>query len=142
MNTKRVWVLTVRAVLFGVLATFTIIGVKLFHISQVGVFGNENSMPRQFDRSIWLQHNSFREFDNPRMGMVDDLIDNRLKKGFSERQILKILGEPSYKVQDDFSMYIYKPEYTHPVGLSETEARETSIVYSYTLGVPYIDPVS
>lgn len=47
-----------------------------------------------FDKSIWIGHNDLLVRKNPRLKMIDDLMDNHLKVGMDKKEVIELLGKP------------------------------------------------
>ena len=78
-----------------------------------------------FDRDIWLAHRT-DQVNNPRLGMVDELIHHRLKRGMPAREVVALLGEPDHKETN-----LAPDEYD----ISKEDARKTQVIYVYPIGV-------
>ena len=94
-------------------------------IGRMGGFG--------FNRESWLAHpNTYS--GNPRLNMVPDLILNHLKRGQSMEEVVNLLGEPKEKTRN------FIPFTDTGEGFSSIDAAKTSVIYTYLVGVPWIDP--
>ena len=93
-------------------------------IDRIGGFG--------FNRETWLA-NAETYINNPRLNMVPDLLRNHLKRGQSTDEVVKLLGEPKNRTDDLIP-------FTDNEIFSTADATKTSIVYTYLVGVPWIDP--
>ncbi len=48
----------------------------------------------RFDSALWIKHPQAEDNSNPRAGMVNDLMKNKLKPGMSKEEVLELLGKP------------------------------------------------
>jgi hypothetical protein len=77
-----------------------------------------------FNRHAWLNAQSLTNRDNPRIYMVDDLLNHHIKAGIDKSEIIKLLGSPNDKTRS--------PQYE---GLSDELQQRTVDVLVYDVGV-------
>jgi len=63
----------------------------------------------KFDKDVWLKNQNSKS-DNPRFDMVDDLVKNYLERGMERKEIVQLLGLPTY----DTAEYVF--EYSYQIG--------------------------
>lgn len=89
---------------------FVLIGIGVIFVlgGAVGLWRWWTHRDLDFDRGRWIM--SIDEFETPttRQRMCDDIIENHLKIGMTEAEILDLLGEPSegYSYHNMLSFYL------------------------------------
>lgn len=60
------------------------------------IFFSLFSCQKKFNQKVWLENNNndFTETKNPRIYMIDDIMDNQLNIGMEKQVVMKILGKP------------------------------------------------
>jgi len=122
----------------------------LFQISFVSCQNN-------FDREVWINNNNYHK-NNPRIKMVNDLMNNHLKRGMNKFQIFELLGKPESeyigvylpdgkKIPDSLSLIktigennVLQNEMLNNVNQWYKDNYLSSPMISYPLGWNLIDP--
>ena len=75
---------------------------RFFKIFFILIFISLSSCNGQnkFDQEIWLKNNDISIRENPRFKMVNDILENHLRKGMSKSSIIELLGKPNTDALD------------------------------------------
>ena len=61
------------------------------------------SCQQKFNQKKWLENGDINDIKSPRRTMVNDIINNHLRKGMTKKDILVLLGKPSF---DEVKTYL------------------------------------
>lgn len=65
---------------------------------------NNSKSLKHFDQKVWLENAGNETKNNPRAGMISELIDTVLKKGMSKDEVTALLGPPDSN-RDQLELY-------------------------------------
>lgn len=72
---------------------------KLLRILFISIFFtsvfNSCQAQQDFNKELWIKNPDISIEDNPRLEMVDDLINSYLKKGMDKKMVVNLLGQPN-----------------------------------------------
>jgi hypothetical protein len=65
--------------------------------------------PRPFDQALWQRSSeeANRGVDNPRKGMVEDLLRQHIKTGLTEGEVRQLLGDPDHQYSEGLAYHYY-----------------------------------
>jgi hypothetical protein len=60
---------------------------------------------KEFNKVEWQKYHKDMNPDNPRGEMFESLTDDYLKQGMSKLEVIKLLGKPDFKEEENFLSY-------------------------------------
>lgn len=98
-----------KEVILRFVYVFTFAGVVLGTLMVLGFISYVSNSPfddRKFDKAVWVKSYDHTGFGNPRVGMIDDLKNNYLKDNMTKKEVIKLLGKPSFR-NDKHSIFYF-----------------------------------